>query len=72
MSCVQGITLASVMVKARDITNLILWKREIKPSEDRVRLPTWWGNWKWSHTQSSRPMQCTCTRECMGVGAHTR
>ena len=29
------------------------------PSEDGVWLPTWRGNWKWSHTQSSRPVQCT-------------
>ena len=39
------------------------------PSEEEVRLPTWRGTWKRSHTQSSHPMQCTCTR--MGVGAHT-
>ena len=42
------------------------------PSEDGVWLPTWWGNWKWSRTQSSHPMQCNCTCTCTGVGAHTR
>ena len=34
---------------------------DIKPSEDRARLPTGRGNWKRSRTQSSHPMQCICT-----------
>ena len=44
---------------------------EIKPSKDGVRLPTWQSIWKWSRTQSSHPMQCTCTSTYTGVGAHT-
>ena len=37
-----------------------------------MRLPIWRGNWKRSHTQSShQAMQCTCTRACTGMSAHT-
>ena len=44
---------------------------EITPSEDGMRLPIGRGNWKRSCTQSSHPMQRTCTCTCTGVGAHS-
>ena len=45
-------------------------ERETKLSEDGVRLPTWRGNWKRLHTQSSQPMQCTCTCTLYTCGVH--
>ena len=53
--------LPSTMVSSRHSKPPFPKKREIKPSEDGVRLPTWRANWKRSHTQSSHPMQCTYT-----------
>ena len=36
-----------------------------------MRLPTWRGNWKRPHTQSSHPKDCTYTCTCASVGADT-
>ena len=40
------------------------------PSEDGVWLPTWRGDWIWSHTQCSHPVQCTCICTCAGEGTY--
>ena len=47
-------------VQEWDLSFWFSWTYEVG-----VRLPTWRGNWKWSHTLSSHPMQCTCTCACM-------
>ena len=37
-------------------------------SKDRVQLPIWQDNWKQSHMQPSRPLDCNCTCTCTECG----
>ena len=69
MSCCVGINIKPWY--APDITNPFPGKREIKSSEDGVRLPTRRGNLKRSHTQSSHPMDLPALVP-VRVWVHTR
>ena len=42
-------------------------EREINPPKTECVCKHGGGRWKRSHTQSSHPMDCTCTWICMGV-----